>query len=359
MSTEINDLVKKSIMEAMQKAGASTTEANATAQKALEESIAALPEPELKVLKNQMLASKLLGVAVKPDFVVDIVVPKDVPEEIRMFIPEVDPTYQVQKDEAIAILRAVQDGDKMLVVGPTGSGKSSLLSHLCALTKRPMVRINMTGDVESSSIFGQVGVEAGATVWKDGPATQAVRYGAVLVIDEWEVTPPEIMMGFQWLLEDGGKLFLKERPGKAEDNVITPHPSFRIACLGNTLGQGDDTGSHAGTNVQNTATLDRFDTTVVVAYLDPTHEENVLTSVVKGLDKTLAKKMVKVAGLVRTAHQQTQVSLTMSPRTLIRWGEKIAKWRDAKLSFELAFLNKFRDNERKVVQELYKKVFGA
>src|ERR1019366_1575403 len=103
--------------------------------------------------------------------------------------------------------------EKVLIYGPTGAGKSSIVEQLCAYVGRPFIRINCTGDMDSSMIFGQLVVRDGATVWVDGTVTEAVKYGAVFAWDEWDVTPPEISMGLQWLLEKDGKLFLKEMPG--------------------------------------------------------------------------------------------------------------------------------------------------
>ena len=68
-------------------------------------------------------------------------------------------------------------------------------------------------------IFGQLTAKGGSTIWEDGAVTEAVKYGAVFAWDEWDVTPPEISMGLQWLLEDNGKLLLKEKPGAIKDNA--------------------------------------------------------------------------------------------------------------------------------------------
>lgn len=312
----------------------------------------------IKVGEGQKLASDLLGITVVDDFAVSMLDVASIPPQVSALIPRLDVDYKVQPEEALTLLRAWEEGDKTLIVGPTGSGKSSLVAYCCALTNRPMIRLNMTGDTESSVIFGSLVVRGGATEWVDGPATEAVKYGAVLAVDEWEVTPPEIMFGFQFLLEDGGKLFLKEKPGTSHDKLIVPHDNHRLVFIGNTLGQGDDTGSYAGTNVQNTATLDRFQTTIVLGYLDTKHEQGILSKKFPKIKAAILNNMVKVAGLIRTANQQGNIALTMSPRTLINWGRKINTYGDVKVAFTIAFLNKLKDSDRKVVTELYNKVFG-
>lgn len=309
---------------------------------------------------GQKMASEVLGIKLVKDndFPVTLLDTDKLAPEVSALVPSVDPDYRVQRDEALKMLRGWEDGDKTLVTGPTGSGKSSLCRYLCALTGRPFIRVNMTGDTESSTLFGGLVVRGGATLWEDGPVTEAVRHGAVLLIDEWELMTPEIAMGLQWLLEDDGRLYLKEMPGASSDKLITPHENFRIVCGGNTVGQGDDTGSHAGTNVQNTATVDRFQTTIVLSYLDAAHEQAILKKRYPKLADAIIEKMVKVAALVRQANGQGNIALTMSPRTLINWGRKIQTWGDVKVAFTISFLDKLRDADRKVVLELYSKVFG-
>lgn len=310
--------------------------------------------------KGQKMFSELFGVKVdeRKDFPVTIHDTKKWHAAIRAFIPKEDPNYEVQVQEALHLTQAIEEGDKTLITGPTGSGKSSLVKYVCAKLGRPFIRCNMNGDIESSALFGCIVVEDGATIWKDGAATEAILYGAVLLIDEWEIMPPDIGMGFQCVLEDNGFLFLKEKPGTSEEKMIIPHGEFRLVYAGNTVGQGDETGSFAGANVQNTATIDRFQTTIVLDYLDKGHETKVLKNTVPGLKPDIIKKMLQYAELVRTANRQGNMTLTVSPRTLINWGRKIMRYGDIKEGLMFAFINKLNTNDKKLSLDFYVKCFG-
>jgi cobaltochelatase CobS len=309
---------------------------------------------------GHVLFSTLFGKApMDGDFGVAVLKNEDIHEKMLAHVPVADPSYVVQIEECADIVRAFQINDRTLITGPTGSGKSSLVKHICAKTNRPMIRINMTGDVESSSIFGQLTVEGGATVWKDGLATEAVRYGAVLVNDEWDVTPPEIMFGYQNLMEDGGYLMLKEMPGTADDKRIFPADIFRFVCCGNTNGQGDASGFYAGTNVQNNATLNRFGTTVHLEYLSPDHEQAILKKSYPSIKNAVSKKMVQYANLIRKAVAERQINLTMSPRDLLSWAKKMdAFGYGASKALDVTYIRKLRDDEQGAARELVTKVFG-
>jgi cobaltochelatase CobS len=279
-------------------------------------------------------------------------------EQVQFLVPNEDKSYKLPVDATLSILRSWETNDKTLIYGPTGSGKSSLVKELCARTGRPFLRVNATGDMDSSMMFGQLTAKDGSTVWQDGSVTEAVRHGAVLAWDEWELTPPEIAMGMQWLLEDNARLFLKEMPGKVSDKYIVPNDNFRIVCLGNTQGSGDETGHHAGTNVQNSATVDRFGTVIKLDYMSPEEEVAMITAKVKGASVKTVRQLVKIANLIRQAYKTNQLNITFSPRTLIGVTNKMALGLSLNSALTIQYYNKLNDTNQRVARELVKKVVG-
>ncbi|CAB4240669.1 COG0714 MoxR-like ATPases [uncultured Caudovirales phage] len=305
------------------------------------------------------IVTRNTGVKDAEDFPVTVFNDHDWDERIASFIPKEDFNYVIDKDLASSVLRAWEMNEKVLCYGPTGAGKSSLIEQLCAATKRPFIRVNCTGDMDSSMIFGQLTAKDGSTHWVDGAVTEAVKYGAVFAWDEWDVTPPEISMGLQWLLEDEGKLFLKEMPGTTKDKQVFAHEHFRLVAIGNTQGQGDDTGSHAGTNVQNSATLDRFGTAIFVDYLKPDIEKQMLLNKWSSvLSSAAAGELVKLANLVRQGYKSGQFNLTISPRSLFSICKKLSYGSTLHKAYEVVYLNKLNDTQRKVADELFIKIYG-
>jgi cobaltochelatase CobS len=358
---KVEDLVKKALKEALDKRKVSKEPTEVI--EGVHEALDALTirklhkEAEYKLKPNQIYFSELVA-PIDNDFGVTVFHDHVWDERIASFIPVLNDDYVIDKSLAASILMAWELNEKVLCYGPTGAGKSSLVEQLCALTGRPFVRVNCTGDMDSSMIFGQLTAKDGSTIWVDGAVTEAVRYGAVFAWDEWDVTPPEISMGLQWLLEDDGKLFLKEMPGSTKDKQIIPHEHFRIVAIGNTQGQGDESGAHAGTNVQNSATLDRFGTAVFIDYLAPDIEEKVLTNKFSSITGKAVKELVKLANLVRQGYKAHQFSLTMSPRALFSICRKLEAGNTLKQAFVLVYLNKLNDTQRKVADELFTKVYG-
>lgn len=355
---KVEDLVKKALKEALDKR--KTTEpvlpvTMATKETEEECGVETTVSAKVELKDSQRWLSDVIDskVDAKENFPVTVFSDFDWDSRISSFIPAINEAYVIDKELASNILRAWELNEKVLCFGPTGAGKSSLIEQLCARTGRPFVRVNCTGDMDSSMIFGQLTAKDGSTHWVDGAVTEAVRYGAVFAWDEWDVTPPEISMGLQWLLEDDGKLFLKEMPGSTTEKQIIPHEHFRIVAIGNTQGQGDESGAHAGTNVQNSATLDRFGTAVYIDYLRPDIEETMLKNKFATINGKAVKELVKLANLIRTGYKAGQFSLTMSPRALFSICRKTVAGCTLKQAFGLVYLNKLNDTQRKVADELF------
>lgn len=281
-----------------------------------------------------------------------------IPAEIRSLVPELNENYIPEPEALIAVANAIENNEPILITGPTGCGKSELLAFICAVTNRPFIRINMTEDIDSSMVFGQIGAANGATYWDNGPAAEAGIYGAVLNIDEYDAAPAGIAMGFQWMLEHKGKMYLKEKPGSSMDKTIQLHPNFRVAFTGNTLGQGDDTGHYAGTQVQNTAMIDRIRCAIQMDYMKPIQELAMLRKAYPMVNKEVQKQMIQIANTVRQAYKKMEVGLTISPRTLLNWNAKLLVYKHPRKAFEYAYLNKLRESDAKVVVKVFERSFS-
>lgn len=318
----------------------------------------AKPAVPLVLKSNERSAYDLLGIkshATIADFAVRVFDPAEIAEEIRMHIPVTDPHYSPDVTASLMVLSAWEGKEKVQIYGLPGTGKSSLIKHLCSIVGRAFIRVNFAEDIESSALLGGMVVEGGSTVYKLGALAEAVKYGAVFLADEWDTASAGVTMCAQWVLEDQGKLFLRDMPGTNDDRTLTPHEQFLFVATGNTMGQGDDTGMFAGTTPQNSATIDRFTTAFGMDYLPPAQESDMIQART-GVDKKTADKMVKVAGLVRNACKAGQLTMTMSPRTLISWGNKHNRFGDK--AIEVAFINKLRSTDAKVVRDFVNKVFG-
>lgn len=319
----------------------------------------ALPEVDDTIPDGYIAMSSAFGVRVPKnvrDIAVKVYSDDAWPERVRMFIPEPIEGYIWPTKELSMFLVGLMHNDRVLLHGEAGTGKSSLAEQVCARLRIPFMRVNCREDMESSALFGSITVEDGSIGWVPGPAEELGRCGGVLQVDEISAAPPGINMAMQWMLEDRGKIFLADKPGKPEDKMVSPVDTFRIVATDNTRLQGDTSGGFAGTQVQNSAMLDRFTNVIQMDYPPKKDEEKMLTARTD-VPKDLAKRIVQVAGLIRAAFREGSVNYPLSPRGTLEWARKACQIGDVQLAFHSVYFNKLIDDDRRVVESLYNRVF--
>ena len=171
--------------------------------------------------------------------------------------------------------------------------------------------------------MGHLTVKDGNMVFEYGPLALAMRHGAILLLNEIDLTSPEIAAGLNSVL-DGSPLCIAENGGE----IITPHPMFRFVATANTNGGGDDTGLYQGTQRQNLAWLDRF-TICEVGYPTADVEKSLLARRFPSLPEALCATMVEYANEIRklfmgeasTGNLTNTIEVTFSTRSLLRWGD--------------------------------------
>lgn len=298
-----------------------------------------------------------------PNFAVECGVydPDEFDAQVRGFIPEDEPEYVAAPMPTAMFTIAMNEGQKVLIFGPKGSGKSTMPKVYAARTNQPFYRIPCRRDMEASDLFGSVTVRDKALAFNDGPITLAARYGGVVCLDEASVLQAGAALALQYTMENNGKVILADHPSEDPmDKQVTPHPSFRIVLTDNTALGGDHTGHYVGTNVQNEAFRDRISKTIKLGYMTTKDEIRMVDNHVPGVSKTTLAEMVRFANEVRSAYEKGNLeSATISPRTLIQWAKDGLMFGDFGLAFRYTFMNGLSPDDETVVAALYKKVFGT
>ncbi|MCD7896478.1 MAG: MoxR family ATPase [Planctomycetaceae bacterium] len=269
------------------------------------------------------------------------------PIRLSDHVPDMDDKFTFDQEVGKAVLSSLLDNDRILLVGPTGSGKSSLIGQIAARLDWPLRRINLHGETGVSDFLGQHKAKNGEVYFQYGILPTAMREGQILVLEEVDAATPEILFVLQGVLEENGSLTLAENGGE----IIRPHPDFRLVATANTLGLGDETSLYTGTSVLNASHLDRWTTVFQIDYLDESREIAVIRDKAPELEPALASSMVALAVAVRKAVEQEELFVTFSTRRLIAFARKTATLGLQK-ALEVTILNKLPRNERAVVTEL-------
>lgn len=232
-------------------------------------------------------------------------------------VPSIDKAYEFQDELTKRVLLTVQKAKPVLLIGHTGTGKTSLVQQLAARINQPTVRVNLNQQTTYADFIGQWTVVAGEMVWVDGVLPHAMKNGYWLIIDEIDYGEPNILCSLNSVLEKVPSLTLKEKNKEA----VAVDPNFRIFGTGNACGAMKEWRHlYQGTNLMNEAWLDRW-TVFKIDYLSEEAETRVLTNSVEKLSAGVAKELVKIANMVRKAFIEETVGCTFSTRRLLDWSE--------------------------------------
>lgn len=248
-------------------------------------------------------------------------------ETIRSYIPTMPDYWVWPRAETEQFALAMYCGDRTLLYGPTGTGKSALTRAWCARFLIPWLRINCNKFDDSTVFLGstqlKVDPETGANVtgYEYTVVTLAAKHGGMLVIDE--AFRSGALMSVQSLLENPGTLTLPDAPGlaAADRKLVPPPDTFWLCLTDNTNGMGDTSGSY-NAEVQDLSSLDRITATIYVDYPKRKDEMEVLNVSEPKMDPKWAPIIVDVACSVRNAFKLGKIQMPLSIRATIAWARK-------------------------------------
>lgn len=285
-------------------------------------------------------------------------------EEALNYIPDLDPNFIPNP----TIMEMLALGTHMAIptycYGPTGSGKTSHIWHLAALTRTPIRRINLHGDTRASDLMGTREVVTdddgnSITQFNPGVVTQCMINGWWLLLDEMDCAKTGIAMVLQSILEraQGKKQVYVPNYG-----VVNIHPLFRIFGTGNTNGRGEFMELYPGTQVLNEAFMDRFALATYVPYNWNVIRE-ALPKRVPGCGSFI-DTMLKVAIEIQKAFEREECYFTLSPRKVFTWAEVAKLYENGykekaiHIAANNVIMSKLGNDDRMFFNEAYQRITG-
>ncbi|CAB4129720.1 AAA domain containing protein [uncultured Caudovirales phage] len=218
----------------------------------------------------------------------------------------------------------------VLIRGHAGSGKTMCVLAWASQNDYRYYNISANVGLEPSHLFGAwtPTEQAGVFKWQDGPVTDLVRNGGVLLLNEIDFMPERITTVLFGLLDDRREIQLLENGGE----VIKAHPDLIVI--------GDHNPNYRGSRPMNQAWKDRFSHKLEFDY-----------------DKAIERKLIKnealleVAGKLRQQADKGEIDTPVSTRGLIAFVKNVEA-----LGLDYAvmsYINGFLDDEREAVKLVF------
>jgi MoxR-like ATPase len=230
---------------------------------------------------------------------------------------------------------AMKKGYNILLEGPTGSGKTSLVRYWCYKNQQSYYRINLNGGCTAEDLVGHYILHGGETIWLDGILTRAVKNGWVAVVDEINAAPADILFVLNPLLDDDRDLIITQKNG---GEICKVHENFRFVATCNPNNK-----NYSGTKELNEALKDRFQCILYVDY-DIKIDERILSK--SGLEKDKIKDVLNFTKAIRESYENSEIQTPFGTRQVINFAEKLREGKHKLI------LNRFNIEDRPIVEDL-------
>lgn len=218
--------------------------------------------------------------------------------EIKLPDEEGKKDVGLQHKDFEKILKSISMGVNLALVGPAGSGKTTIVSNVAKALKLDFSSQSVSTQSTTFDFFGYKNAKGDyvGTMFRD-------RYekGGVFLLDEFDAGNPNVLAALNQATANSHCPF--------PDKMVERHKDFIIVMAGNTFG-GGGTIDYVGRNKIDAATLDRF-AFIYIDY-DEQLEENLAVN--KGW-------CIKVQEFRRRAAQK-KIRTIISPRATFN-GEKL------------------------------------
>lgn len=232
------------------------------------------------------------------------------------------------------IVKGFAKGDvySMLFEGDAGTGKSTAARVIPTRCDMPFVAFNCSTNIEEADMFGTMIPNPEKKlasdpefIWKDGPATKAIRNGYTLIVEEINFARPGVLGKLNSLLDESRQMDLPN------GEVLKAHKNFRIIATCNI--------AYEGTNRLNKALIDRFEICKKFEDLDQREATAIIKARTGYTDDDKISKVFNIYNAVKKYSTEQNLSLIVSIRCLLNIFKMGKYFKTAKEAMESLMLN--------------------
>jgi len=223
---------------------------------------------------------------------------------------------------------AFEKGLFVLVIGPKGTGKTSLVREYAAHKSKKLESINFSLRTRESHLIGTKSLSEGNIGFDEGVLVKSMKEGSILYLDELNAAEADVLLRLDEALDDRKQIVLKESDGQ----VIKAADSwFAIATI-NPL-------THVGTKELPPQLLSRFPVRIRLDYPPEDIEYKIIKRHVKNPNEDEVLQGIKLANTLRQASAVEELYYSPSMRETIAYAKLLEGGSSAKEAAKIVFGN--------------------
>ena len=256
-------------------------------------------------------------------------------------------------NNAIEILdKAHETGLFALIIGPKGTGKTTLVRKFASKMKKELYSVNFSLRTRESHLIGSKTLDKGDVSFVEGILVKSMRDGSLLYLDELNAAEPDVLLRLDEALDDRKQLVLKE----AEGQIINASNSWFVIATINPL-------SHVGTKELPPQLLSRFPVRVRLDYPPEDVELQIIKqhATIDNSKTNDVKDAIKLARSLREAAAVEELYYSPSLRETIAFAKLLNKDLAPKEAAEIVFANAYDqwgEVEYRKVMDMITSIFG-
>ena len=254
-------------------------------------------------------------------------------------------------NNSIQILNKAHDaGLFVLIIGPKGTGKTSLVRDFAKNRNLNLESINFSLRTRESHLIGTKTLTEGTVRFDEGLLIKSMREGNMLYLDEINSAEADVLLRLDEALDDRRQIVLKESTGE----VVKAKENWFVVATINPL-------THSGTKELPPQILSRFPVRIRLEYPPEKIELDIVKKHVSGNHESDITQAIKLANTLRQAAAVEELFYSPSLRETIAFGKLLDKEVSPKEAANIVFGNVYTqwgNIEYQKVSDIITSMFG-
>jgi nitric oxide reductase NorQ protein len=264
-----------------------------------------------------------------------------------------DEVVYLDWNNALDVLeKAYKSGLFVLIIGPKGTGKTTLVRKFASKMKKELHSVNFSLRTRESHLVGTRTIEKGQISFVEGVLVKSMRTGTMLYLDELNAAEADVLLRLDEALDDRRQLVLKE----AEGQVVKASPDWLAIATINPL-------SHVGTKELPPQLLSRFPVRMRLDYPPEDLELEIVKRHATLDDSKIrdVKHTIQLAKSLRDAAAVEELYYSPSLRETIAFAKMLLAGMPARQAAEVVYANAYDQwgqVEYQKVMDMITSIFG-